>query len=92
MKKPLLERFQKLAGIKPLYEIDDASDGASGPGMTPPGDVEKAMKIIGQFINNRINQLTNWLSSFSGNPNSAQLNLKTCKLKIFLHLASWYNC
>lgn len=54
MKKPLLERFQKLAGIKPLYEIEDASPGASGPGLSPPGDVEKSMKIVGQFVNNRI--------------------------------------
>ena len=54
MKKPLHERFQQLAGIKPLYEIEDASPGAAGPGITPPGDVEKAMKIVGQFVNNRI--------------------------------------
>jgi hypothetical protein len=55
-KKWLTENRDGKANINymPLNEFDDASDGASGPGLTPPGDVEKAMKIVGQFVNNRM--------------------------------------
>ena len=45
-----------------------------------------------QFINNKITTLSNWINNFSGNPNSVQLKLKTCKLKIFQFLGQWYGC
>ena len=54
MKKPLNERFQQLAGIKPLYEVDDASPGASGPGEKAKADVEKVFKILDQYVDNRV--------------------------------------
>ena len=44
------------------------------------------------FINNKINQLTNWINSFTGNPNSPQLAQKECKLEFFLALKAYYNC
>ena len=54
MKKPLLERFQQLAGIKPLYEVEDASPGASGPGLKPKTDVERVMKLLDQYVDSRV--------------------------------------
>ena len=52
-KKPLTERFQQLAGIKPLYELEDASPGASGPGKKPQKDIERVMKLVGRVVNTR---------------------------------------
>ena len=45
-KKPLTERFQQLAGIKPLYELEDASPGASGPGKKPQKDIERVKNEV----------------------------------------------
>ena len=48
------------------------------------------------FINQKITQLQNWISSFSGNPNSIQLALKRCKLEHFQQMYPWaqqlYGC
>jgi len=45
-----------------------------------------------QFINNKINQLSNWINNFTGNPNSIQLAQKECKLKILTYLGQMLNC
>ena len=48
------------------------------------------------FINNKVNQLQNWVNSFSGNPNSHQLANKQCKLQAFQGMQLWsqqqFNC
>ena len=45
-----------------------------------------------QFINNKINQLTNWINNFTGNPNSIQLAQKKCKRKILTYLGQMFSC
>ena len=48
------------------------------------------------FIQNKINQLQTWINNFSGNPNSQQLAIKTCKLQAFQAMLPWaqshYGC
>ena len=48
------------------------------------------------FIQNRINNLQNWVNNFSGNPNSVQLAQKQCKLQVFQAILPWaqqlFNC
>jgi hypothetical protein len=54
-----------------------------------------------QYIQNKINQLQNWITNHNnsgGNPNSAQLANKQCKLQFFIPMLSWaqqythFNC
>jgi hypothetical protein len=49
-----------------------------------------------QYIQNKINQLQTWINNFSGNPNSAQLAKKQCKLQVFQQMLPWaqqlFNC
>ena len=50
MKKPLLERFQQLAGIKPLSVNEQESDPGGEPYSELPPDAQKMIDVIEEFV------------------------------------------